>query len=388
MRIGVIGYNSISLAFSLLCERSGHVVTISDDNINNVELLNQKITNIDEPGLLSLIVTSSNLKATTDNIEVISNSDIIFNFTTELSLPNGKFDISKTMEIVEEFGYAFENEIPVNEKVFVICSPLNPGDTKSIFEILSPFTIDVCYNPLNVRNGSILQDFENLDLLILGTSNPITVNNLTKIYSGFSKKELNVSILSYKAAEITKLSISSFLAFKSNYANFIGDLCSVSNIENEINLVLDCLSKDKRIGGDYLKFGVGFGGPNLPKEIRSFNTYCESIGMKVSMIDDLELISESHNKFLKERLIKNNPDKEIPFNIYGISYKNNSDITVESKKLSLVYDLLNDGYMVNIVDSSLISKNKKLMLELTNDFSGKIKIYKNGTKPLGFDIKL
>jgi hypothetical protein len=28
------------------------------------------------------------------------------------------------------------------------------------------------------------------------------------------------------------------------------------------------------------------------------------------------------------------------------------------------------------------------MLELTNDFSGRIKIYKDGTKPQGFDIKL
>lgn len=385
MKIGVIGNNDISLAFSILCERSGHSVLLSHQNSSEI---NQKITTSLEPQLLSRIVTTSNLSGTTDNLDVISNSDIIFSFLNHDILPSGEIDISNTMSLVEEFGYAFENEIPVYNKTLVICSTLNPGDTKNIFEILNPYTIDVCYHPINVRVSDIINDFENPDVLILGTSNPMTINNITNIYSGFSKKEIKVSVLSFKSAEIAKLALSSYLAMKIDFVNFIGDLCAVSNLTNEITLITDSLSKDKRIGSEYFKYGFGYGGPNLPKEVRAFNKYCESINMKVPLVSELELINDSHLKFIKEKALDNNPDKTNPFNVYKISYKDNTDNVIESQKLLLVYELLKEGYDVNIVDSSLITTNKKLMLELTNDFSGKIKVYKDGTKPNGFDIKL
>jgi nucleotide sugar dehydrogenase len=385
MNIGVIGDNDISLAFALLCERSGHSVLLSH---NKKDEINKKITNSSEPLLLSYIVTTSKLSGSTDNLEVISNSEIIFSFIDHNILPNGRIDISNTMSLVEEFGFAFENEIPVYNKTLVICSTVNPGDIKDIFEILNPYTVDVCYHPINVRVSSIIHDFEHTDNLILGTSNPITANKITNIYSGFSKKEITASIMSFKSAEIVKLSLSVYLAMKINFVNFIGDLVTVSNITDELQLITQAMSKDSRIGSEYFKYGFGYGGPNLPKEIKSFNKYCNDINMKIPLISELELINDSHLKFIKETLLESNQDKLIPFNIYKISYKDNTDVTVESQKLLLIYELLNEGYNVNIVDSTLLTTNKKIMLELTNDFSGRIKIYKDGTKPQGFDIKL
>ena len=385
MNIGVIGNNDVSLAFALLCERSGHHVFISHDQKNEI---NSKITNSSEPLLLNYIVDSINLSATTDNLEVITNSDIIFSFIDHGVLPNGLIDVSNTLSLIEEFGFAFENEIPVYDKTLVISSTVNPGDIKNFFEILNPYTVDVCYHPINVRVSNIIHDFQNTNNLILGTSNPITVSKIINIYSEFSKKEISVSMMSFKSAEIAKLALSAYSAMKINFANFIGDLCSVSNLTEDIKIVLDSISKDNKVGSINFNYGFGYGGPNLPKEVVAFNKYCDSINMKIPLVSELELINDSHLKFIEEKLLDYNPNTDTPFNIYKISYKDNTDVIVESQKLLLVYSLLKKGYSVNIVDSSLLTVNKKIMLELTNDFSGKIKVYKDGTKPNGIDIKL
>ena len=144
------------------------------------------------------------------------------------------------------------------------------------------------------------------------------------------------SIMSFKSAEIVKLSLSVYLAMKINFVNFIGDLVTVSNITDELQLITQAMSKDSRIGSEYFKYGFGYGGPNLPKEIKSFNKYCNDINMKIPLISELELINDSHLKFIKETLLESNQDKLIPFNIYKISYKDNTDVTVESQKLLLI----------------------------------------------------
>ena len=81
------------------------------------------------------------------NQDVIKNSDIIFCCVNTEILPSNIFDIKNVMDVVEDFGVAFEEEIPLNEKILVICSTVNPGDTKEINDILSPLNLRVCYVP-------------------------------------------------------------------------------------------------------------------------------------------------------------------------------------------------------------------------------------------------
>ena len=83
-----------------------------------------------------------------DNIEVIKNSDVIFCCVDTNILPSNFLNIKNVMDVVEDFGVSFEDEVPLYNKIFAICSTLNPGDTKQISEILIPMNLSVCYLPL------------------------------------------------------------------------------------------------------------------------------------------------------------------------------------------------------------------------------------------------
>jgi hypothetical protein len=71
-----------------------------------------------------------------------------------------------------------------------------------------------------------------------------------------------------------------------------------------------------------------------------------------------------------------------------LGYKNNSELSIESSKLNLVYDLLRDGYIVHIIESEKFIRESKLPKELINDFNGNVKFFKQGTSPKGIYITL
>ena len=77
MKLGLIGVNNTGLSFGLLCEKKGHEVLVSNSNDDYIFNLNQKICITNEPLIQSMLFDTKNFSATTSNLEVIKNSDII-----------------------------------------------------------------------------------------------------------------------------------------------------------------------------------------------------------------------------------------------------------------------------------------------------------------------
>lgn len=323
-----------------------------------------------------------------DNIDVIKNSEVIFCFVDTPILMSNIYDIKNVMDVVNDFGVCFEDEIPLQDKILVICSNINPGTTKQVMEILSPFNMDVCYCPMFVSEGNELNDLRHQQNIIVGSLNPRVVDVITKIYQKFLLVNPNVISMTSKAAEITKLTISSYLATKINFANMVGELMIESGMENELSLVLKAIGDDNRIGSKYLKYGVGYGGPSLPSDNRVLGDYCNGLKMNFILPYVQDDFNTHHSEFLKKYYMSLNHDKLVPFILNRVSYKDDVDNLTESGKLRLMYDLLYEGYTVFVKESDVTLKNTKLMGELVNDFGNRIKFFKLGSSPNGVNINL
>jgi UDP-glucose 6-dehydrogenase len=317
-----------------------------------------------------------------DNVEVIKNSDVIFCCVDTNILPSNLLDIKNVMSVVEDFGVSFENEVPLYNKIFVICSTLNPGDTKQISEILNPMNLSICYLPLIVKSDNTLS----LETLVIGTIDSHIVNTISDIFQPHQDKKINVVSMTSKSAEIYRLAYSSYIYYKINFANFLGELMLNFGTSDETKLLLKSLGYDKSIAEQNFNFGFGVGGPWIPTENRVFGQVAN--GNKLDFVlpfvnDDFNL---NHNEFIKNHFIKTNPDKSQPFVISGIGYKDNSISIKESSKLELVYGLLKEGYTVFIIESDEFIKNVKVVKELVFDFGEKVKFFKKGTSPKGVYI--
>jgi nucleotide sugar dehydrogenase len=385
MKIGVIGAGRLGLTFALLCEKNGYDVLVSDVREDYVFNLNQKVCVTNEPLIQSMLLDTNKFSATTNNIEVIENSDIIFIFVATPSTLDGNYDTTKVFEIVSDFYTANSLDIQLYGKKVIVGCTTNPGDTEQVQQRLNMFNIQVAYNPEFIAQGEIVKGLEESDIVLIGTEYTELGDDLIEIYKRIQSTPVNAYVMSPKSAELTKIGINCFLTTKISYANMMGDIMVKAGLEDEINMVLTAIGGDTRVGKKYMKYGFGFGGPCLPRDNRALGYYAKNLGMELNLPLTVDNFNKEHANFLKDYYISKNPDKSVPFVMNYITYKKGTDITEESQQFQLCIDLLTEGYSVNVIEIDAVSKQ---LNSLSESYNGRLRFFKPGTNPEGFKINL
>jgi nucleotide sugar dehydrogenase len=385
MNIGIIGAGRLGLTFALLCEKAGYNVIVSDKREDYVYNLNQRICITNEPLIQKMLFEVQNFSATTNNIEIIENSDMIFTFVATPSTMDGNYDTKALFEVANDFFTASQLDIPVFEKKFIVGCTTNPGDTEQIQKKLSMFSIQVAYNPEFIAQGEIVKGLEQSDIVLIGTEYQELGNELVQLYKKIQTTTVNAYIMSAKAAEITKIGINCFLTTKISYANMMGDILMKSGLKDEIGMVLGAIGGDTRVGKKYMNYGFGFGGPCLPRDNRALGHYAKNLGMELNLPLTVDEFNKEHANFLKQHYISQNPDKSVPFVMNYITYKRGTDILEESQQFQLCVDLLTEGYYVNVIEIDEVIKN---LHSLSESYDNRLKFYKPGTTPEGYVINL
>jgi len=385
MKIGIIGAGRLGLTFALLCEKAGYEVIVSDKREDYVYNLNHGICDTNEPLIQKMLFEVNNFSATTSNIEIIENTDIIFTFVATPSTTDGSYDTSAVFEVANDFFTASKMEISIFNKKFIVGCTTNPGDVEQLQNKLSMFSIQVAYNPEFIAQGEIVKGLEQSDIVLIGTEYQELANELVQIYNKIQTTPVHAHIMSPKAAEITKIGINCFLTTKISYANMMGDILTKSNLGSEIDVVLNAIGGDTRVGKKYMKYGFGFGGPCLPRDNRALGHYANELGLKLNLPLTVDEFNKEHAEFIKNFFIKQNLDKTIPFVMNYVTYKRGTDILEESQQFKLCLDLLEEGYYVNVIEIDPVIKQ---LSDLSGQYNNRLKFYKPGTTPEGIVINL
>ena len=350
MKIGLIGAGRLGICLALLMERVGYDVIVSDIRTAYVSGLNDRRIQTNEPEVEDLLKEAKNFKATTDNKEVIEQSDIIFTLVATPSLEDGSYDVSSVDDVVDDL----KKVDGINGKSFIVGCTTNPGDCKRWEEKLSGCGVDVYYNPEFIAQGSIIKDLINADMVLIGGEGHHR-SELEQIYYGIQgpRKEPSIHFMSTTAAELVKLAVNCYLTTKISYANMVGEVMISSGMEDEVDNVLSAIGSDSRVGSKYLKYGYGFGGPCLPRDNRAFAAFANKLGMKYNLGETTDNFNNEHSKFLKDYFIKQNKDN-LPFCFDYISYKKGTDILTESQQYRLCLDLLDNGCKVYVIEQKCI----------------------------------
>jgi nucleotide sugar dehydrogenase len=332
-----------------------------------------------------MLFESVDFSGTTDVINLIEKCNTIFTFVDTVPTLEGGNDTTNVFEVVNHFFTASQLDKPIHNKKFIIGSTMNPGETEQIQEKLHMFNIQVGYCPSMSSEGNIINGYYNSDIVIVGTEYQELSNELMNLFNRIQPNGLNLHTMSLKASEIAKLSINSFLSMKISFANMLGDLFVKSGLQNETTSILHTIGNDSRIGSKSLKYGFGYGGINLPRDIKTLTEYLKKYDIDTTLITSIKDSNENHSKFLKEYYMTQNPNKEIPFVIDNIGFKKGTDNLVNSQSWNLCIELLDEGYYINVIDEHQIGNQFN---ELSSSYNNKLKFYKSGTIPDGYLIKL
>lgn len=318
MKIGVIGAGRLGICFALLCEAAGYDVLVSDIREDYVNQLNERKIDTNEPEVDTLLRGAVNFKATTSNKEVIDECDLIYTLVSTPSLSDGSYDVSSVWDVVKDFSDV------VSKKYFVVGCTVNPGDCEE-FKKQLPKNVKIFYNPEFIAQGTIINDLRNADMVLLGYDSELGSDNqvildIRKLYQKIQTSRAIVCTMSTTAAEITKIAVNCFLTTKISYANMLGDVLTMSGCGDEIVGVLGAIGADTRIGRKYLNYGLGYGGPCLPRDNRAFAAFAKKLGMVYNLGFVTDGINNEHAEFICN-FYENMNKTNVPFYFDYVTYK-------------------------------------------------------------------
>lgn len=361
MKIGVIGAGRLGICFALLCEQAGYDVLVSDIREDYVNDLNNRKIVTNEPEVEDLLRVSKNFRATTNNKEVIDECDLIYTLVATPSCDDGSYDVSAVWQVLEEFTDV------QNKKHLVIGCTTNPGDCDN-FQKQLPSNVKVFYNPEFIAQGSIVSDLKKADMVLLGIDQNEEHSNMVReiedLYRKIQTTRAIVCTMSTKSAEITKIAVNCFLTTKISYANMLGDVLNMAGCGDEITAVLRAVGADSRIGRKYLNWGLGYGGPCLPRDNRAFAHFAESVGLEYNLGYVTDGFNNEHAKIVCDYWDTMNVNKK-PFYFEYITYKKGTDILSESQQYRLALDLLDRGHKVYIQNDRRVTPQVSEYLDKT-----------------------
>jgi UDPglucose 6-dehydrogenase len=355
MRVSVIGLGKLGSPLAAVLASKGHDVIGLDISEEFVRLINAGKAPVEEPQLQELMDGSrARLRATTSYDELVENSDISFVIVPTPSDKSGIFTNKFILACMNELGQALRKKSSYH--VINITSTVMPGSTGGIIretiEAASGKTvgreIGLCYNPEFIALGSVVRNMLYPDMLLIGESDPRAGDMLESVYKQSCSNDPPVQRMNFVNAELTKISVNTYVTTKISYANMLADICD--HLPGaDVDVVTTAIGKDSRIGSKYLQGALGYGGPCFPRDNVAFSVLARGLGAH----PDIAEATDRLNDYQIDRLIalvKTVAEKGASVTVLGMSYKPDTPVIEESQGVELARRLADESYMVTVYD--------------------------------------
>ena len=187
-----------------------------------------------------------------------------------------------------------------------------------------------------MRQGHGFNDFISPSRIVIGGNKTQALQVMRVLYTPLIQRGVKYIETNHVSAEIAKLASNMFLSSRVTLINETADLCEASG--GYIADVTRVLVADKRIGGDYLQSGIGFGGTCLPKDGRLLMSAAQRLGVDVSASKAVYDSNQRRIRCIAGRIMNLSP-KRPTIAVWGVSFKPDADSISESPAISVIHDL-------------------------------------------------
>jgi UDPglucose 6-dehydrogenase len=318
MKIGVIGTGYVGLVTAVCLADLGHDVVGTDVVADKIDKASRGISHIYEPGLEELLkanLKKGNLNFTPDLDKAIQSSDVLF---VSVNTPQ-KEDGSADMTFVESVSRKIADNL--NDYKVVVEKSTVPVKTsmwikKTITSCKKKdVDFDVASNPEFLREGSAVSDFLNPDRIIIGVD-----------------------------------------------INLIADLCEKTDAD--VNQVAKGMGFDPRIGSQFLRAGLGYGGSCFPKDIRALAKIGEDLGVNMNLLREADRVNQDRIDSFVEKTKKALwilKDKKVA--VLGLAFKPETDDIREAVSIKIIKKLLDEGSFLRLYDPRAMENMREIFPE-------------------------
>lgn len=373
MKISVVGLGKLGAPILAVLASKGYDVVGIDTNPVFVEKINNHIAPVEEPQLQELLTEhKARISATTDWTKAIAESDITTIIVPTPSGADGAFRNDYVLSVMDEIGRVLANKSGYH--LVVVHSTTMPGSVggpiRQCLERASGRKVGpdlgLCYNPEFIALGDVINGLLDPDFILIGESDKKAGDILEGLYRKVVGANANIVRMNFVNAELTKISVNTYVTMKISFANMLGEICD--RLEGaDVSVVADAIGRDTRIGKKYLKPAVGYGGPCFPRDTIAFGRVAHLVGGAA----DLALATDAINRRQIARLTEMVSDL-IPHGgtvaVLGMSYKPNTPVIEESQGIMLAKSLKDAGFAVVAHDPMASGPAKKVLGDTTRFF--------------------
>ncbi len=374
----MIGCGYVGLVAGTCFAELGHQVTCADNDESKIRSLLAGRLPIYEPyldGLVASNVAAGRLSFTGNLAEAVAAGDSIFICVGTPVQEDGSTDLAAIDRVARLIATEARSPKLVVEKSTV---PVQTGHklkgALAVYARKSGTDFQVASNPEFLREGTAVHDFLHPNRIIIGVETPEVEQQLREMYrpilertftcplhaSPCGTRDVPFIVTSISSAELIKHASNSFLALKISYANLVSDLCE--RLGADVEQVTHAVGLDPRVGPDFLRAGLGFGGFCLPKDLQALMRIGEDAGVDCGLLRQVESINRRRVDNLVEkarRALWVLADKQIA--LLGLAFKANTDDIRYAPALSLIRQLQAAGAHVRAYDPRAMEKTREVI---------------------------
>jgi len=370
LRISIFGLGYVGTVSAGCLADDGHEVVGVDPLPTKVDLINRgqsPIIETDIGEIIAATVKAGRLRATSDPIEAIRETELSFVCVGTPSQANGNLDLRYIRRICEQIGEALKSKSA--RHTVVIRSTILPGTMhKMVIPTLEEFSgkkagvdFGVCNNPEFLREGSAVKDFRQPPKTVIGESDQASGDILAALYEKLDAPLIRTNL---ETAEMVKYVDNSWHALKIGFANEIGTLAKSLGVDAHQVMTIFCQDRKLNISTAYLSPGFAFGGSCLPKDLRALSYQAKMHDLQLPILTSI-LPSNEMQIARGVQLITEKGHTRV--GILGFSFKAGTDDLRESPLIEVIERLIGKGYDLRIYDknvniASLVGANRDFIL--------------------------
>lgn len=237
---------------------------------------------------------------------------------------------------------------------------------------------DVASNPEFLAEGTAVRDFLFPDRIVLGVETDRASKLLQGLYQPIMERGFEwrpncgapdedqrpeMVVTNRNTSEMIKHASNSFLSLKISYANMVARLCDA--VGANVDHVTRGMGLDQRIGPQFLRAGIGFGGFCFPKDLQAFVSMAERNGVQFDILREVEKLNISQLDYFVHKLKRELwvlKGKKIAAR--GLAFKANTDDVRFSPAIYVIEKLLAEGVEITAFDPQAIDEARHTGLDI------------------------
>jgi UDPglucose 6-dehydrogenase len=343
-RIAVFGAGYAGLVTGACFAELGHSVVVRDVVPAKIDALNVGAVPFYEPGLDQLLERNGErLAFTLDALEAVEAAQFAFICVDTPPTYAGDADLSRVWTVIDELPPTADRLVLVMKSTV----PVGTGEkVRAALDARGLDSVGYAANPEFLAEGTAVRDFLKPDRIVIGAFAEVDAEAVEQLHSGLEAPLVRTDVAS---AEMIKLASNAFLGTRISFINEIANVCEL--VGADVKDVARGMGLDHRIGPNYLKPGLGFGGSCFPKDISFLKLLAGNSGYHFQLLNSVIEVNELQKRRIVGKLQKHlGTLRGKTIAVLGLAFKANTDDLREAPSIVLASRLLAEGADVRAWD--------------------------------------